>query len=69
MAELVTCPRCEGTGTVRLPYPKTPSTAGTSGIKGDITKFLETVGMATEEKRNQEFIICPNCNGFGYVRS
>lgn len=68
MAKLVTCPKCEGTGTVRLPRPETPSTDGTLGIEGNITKFLKTIGMATGEKENQEFISCPNCNGFGLVR-
>jgi RecJ-like exonuclease len=68
MAELVECPSCEGTGTVRLPNSETPSTGGTSGIEGNITEFTERIGVPIEKKRNQEFITCPNCNGCGYVR-
>ncbi|MFC1908105.1 hypothetical protein ACFLWD_03650 [Chloroflexota bacterium] len=68
MAELVTCPRCEGIGTVRLRYPEMQPTARDSGITDNIAKFLGTMGIAKEEKRKKEFITCPNCNGFGLVR-
>jgi len=63
MDELVKCPKCEGTGWIRLPHPKTPET---SRIGGNITKFLDTIGY--KEKPKPDFTTCPNCNGLGLVR-
>jgi len=45
-----------------------PPTTGNSGIENNITRFLGTYGMGKEKKPTEEFITCPNCNGFGQVR-
>ena len=66
MAELVTCPRCKGTGEVRRECRA--STSETSPISENITKVLKMLGVSKEEKRDEEFTTCPDCNGFGLVR-
>ena len=77
MAELVECPRCGGTGVVKRPDSEVPETEGKSNIKGNVTKFMHGIGLSGEEDRirmtkeeesKREFITCPQCKGFGYVR-
>jgi len=63
MDKLVTCPKCGGTGEIKLPEPKTQNK---SKLDDNVANFAKYFGA--KEKPKQTYRTCPNCNGFGLVR-
>jgi RecJ-like exonuclease len=73
MSELVTCPKCEGRGTIKV-YPtdvgsENPGVLEKIGMR--IGENIDKLAYLFEEKpywRKTVYKTCPVCRGFGMVR-
>jgi RecJ-like exonuclease len=65
----VKCPKCDGTGIIKLPEPKAPDPLKTllDRIDANIKAFSKIVSVEQKQDRRTH-LICPDCNGFGQIR-
>jgi Ribonuclease G/E len=68
MAELVECPRCGGTGVVKVEKSETKPSAKQWKLEANIAEFFRSLDLneAREEKVEKT---CPVCHGLGRIRA
>ena len=70
MSNLVTCPKCGGTGQIKIPEVKAPEAKGTFSkfIDDNVAQFSSSYGFVSKKVSRPSYKTCPDCNGFGQVR-
>jgi excinuclease UvrABC ATPase subunit len=68
--ELVTCPMCDGTGSINLPDP--PPDPPPSRIEENLNYLFSSMKLGNATNRPVEekkpYKTCSKCRGFGFVR-